>query len=373
MKPDHRYRSLDAIRGIAAVGVALFHYRNHFETAPFAGLLGPVYQRGAILVDVFFVMSGYLLATIYAGRRDVGTLAWRRIARLAPLHWLMLAVVAIEQFFIRRRYGVHYIYEHNDAYHFGLNLLLLQNTGLSSGLSFDGPAWSISVEWLVNLLLFALLFIVPKRVPLAATAMALLAALALWDHGQNLQGRGVYKGVFDALLLRGAVGFFVGVALTAPFPLDAASTSPARRFVSPRLAGHLWDLVLLLSTGALIAFMAASDATAQRPGVDFSVGIVVIPALIVAAVRGHWAARVLAFPPLQWLGWISYSIYLVHFPMQAAFILLFHTVDRRIDYGQPAVFAGYLAATLAVSYLTWRFVEVPAQKWLQRVALQRRD
>lgn len=365
----NRYRSLDAIRGIAALGVVLFHYRNHFGAAPYAKVLGPVYQRGLIFVDLFFVMSGYLLVTIYAGRRDFWALAWRRVARLVPLHWLMLALVTILQHLMVRRYGVPFIYGQNDAYHFLLNLLLLHCSGLSNGFSFDGPAWSISVEWLVNLLLFALLAAGIKRLTLAACALMLLSLLALLDHGKSVLAVGSYKGYVDALLLRGIMGFFTGVVLTKLVPLATQPRAPAAA-AWERAASQLWDVVLLLSIVALSIFMA-SDAVARRPGVDFAVVLVVIPALVAGAVHGRWAARALALPPLQWLGRISYSLYLVHFPMQALFVLLFPSPDHWLNYERPSVLAGYLAATLVTSYLTLRFVELPAQSLLQSLSIRR--
>jgi peptidoglycan/LPS O-acetylase OafA/YrhL len=365
----NRYRSLDAIRGIAALGVVLFHYRNHFGTAPYAKLLEPVYQRGLIFVDLFFVMSGYLLVTIYAGRRDFWALVWRRVARLVPLHWLMLALATILQHLIVRRYGGPFIYVQNDAYHFLLNLLLLHGCGLSNGFSFDGPSWSISVEWLVNLLLFALLAAGIKRLTLAACALVLLSSLALWHHGRSMLANGLYGGYVDALLLRGIAGFFTGVALTRLVPLATEPGVPVPD-VWERAAGHLWDLVLLLSVVALFIFMA-SNAVARRPGVDFVVVLMVVPALIAGAVHGRWAARALALPPLQWLGRVSYSLYLVHFPMQALFVLLFPYPDRALNYGRPSVLAGYLAATLLTSQLTFRFVELPAQSLLQSLSIRK--
>jgi peptidoglycan/LPS O-acetylase OafA/YrhL len=368
LKPYDRYRSLDAIRGLAALGVVLFHYFNHFAAAPFIRPLLGVYQRGVIFVDLFFVMSGYLLATIYAGRRDFLVLMWRRIARLVPLHWLMLAVVTILQVWLVRRLGVAYVYQNNDAYHFLLNVVLLHCTGLSNGFSFDGPAWSISVEWIVNLLLFALLALGVRRIAWVAAAIALFATFVLWNLGKSLFAMGLYAGFLDALVARGMLGFFAGVALTGPLPLDHQPRDPDSR--RGRIVGHLWDVLVVLSVIALGNFMR-SNKLAARPGVDFAVALVVIPAMVVGSVRGRWVPRILALPPLQWLGAISYSMYLVHFPVQAVFVLLYPP-SNWLNYADPLVFATFLAATLAASFLTYRFVETPAQALLQRVTLRPR-
>jgi peptidoglycan/LPS O-acetylase OafA/YrhL len=367
LQSENRYQSLDAIRGLAAFGVVVFHYANHFSAAPYLQLLAGIYKRGAILVDVFFVMSGYLLATIYAGRRDFLALTWRRVARLAPLHWLMLALVTILQAQIMRRHGTSFVYLNNDAYHFLLNLLMLQCAGLETGYSFDGPAWSIGVEWLVNLLLFALLASGFKRTAWLAGGLSLLAALALWKHGNSLLALGLYKGFLNTQLLRGVAGFFMGAALTGLFPLTHTTSSDDAPW-QERLAAPLWDVVAVLSFIALRQFMR-SDRLAFRPGVDFAVALFIIPALIVGSVHGRFVPRLLALAPLQWLGRISYSMYLVHFPIQIVFVLLYPP-QRWLDYSKPSVFAAYLAATLVTAYLTYRFVELPAQSLLQRVTLK---
>ncbi|HEX6245352.1 MAG TPA: acyltransferase family protein, partial [Polyangiales bacterium] len=178
-----------------------------------------------------------------------------------------------------------------------------------------------------------------------------------------------YQGFVEAILMRGFVGFFVGVALTALFPLDAPRHPDAPR---ERALAYAWDAVAVINGAVLHRYMAF-ESVASRPGVDFVVGMLVIPAIIVGAVRGRLIPRLLAVAPLQLLGRISYSLYLVHFPIQAVFLLLYPPPDRWLNYARPEIMAAYVAATLAVSYLTWRFVEVPAQSLLQRVTLRARS
>lgn len=348
-----RYASLDAIRGLSALGVMLFHYRAHFGAAPFETLLAPVYASGMYLVDVFFVLSGYLLATIYAGRRDFAVLAWKRVARLLPLHWAMLAAVAILQFFHVAVHGRPFIYVANDSYHFLLNLLMLNSSGLQENFSFDGPSWSISVEWMVNLLLFLAMATGAKRLPGLAAGVALLAAWALWAHMGHLLAYGNFMGWIDANLLRGAAGFFAGVALTGLVPLTLAPR---------RMARHAWDAVLVLAACGLLAFMAL-EAIRDMPGADFVLVLVVVPMLVCSSVHGYWSEKLLALPPLQWLGRISFSIYLLHFPMQLAFVLLSGR-GGSLEYGLLPTFFGYVVATLGAAFLAWKFIELPAQAWM---------
>jgi peptidoglycan/LPS O-acetylase OafA/YrhL len=60
-----RIHELDALRGIAALGVVFWHYGAHFDAHPLTGLLHPFYSAGFLLVDFFFVLSGYVIGRAY--------------------------------------------------------------------------------------------------------------------------------------------------------------------------------------------------------------------------------------------------------------------------------------------------------------------
>ena len=88
-----RILELDALRGIAALGVVFWHYGAHFHAYPLAGLLHPFYNAGFLLVDFFFVLSGYVIARAYwrePRQWNFYRNVWARVARLYPLHLLTL-------------------------------------------------------------------------------------------------------------------------------------------------------------------------------------------------------------------------------------------------------------------------------------------
>ena len=349
----HRYRGLDAVRGLCALGVMLFHYRAHFGAAPFESWLAPVYASGMYLVDVFFVMSGYLLATVYRGRSDFGGLAWARVARLLPLHLATLLLVAVLQYCYVYRHDAPFVYPLNDLRHFLLNALMLNSSGLQANFSFNGPAWSISVEWLANLMLFAVLALCRKRLLPFAIVLCLLAAWALWAHTGHLLSYGLFKGWLDANLLRGVVGFFAGVVLVYLRPLP----------VSPSGASaYVWDAGFLIATAGLIFFLGSEPVRSVK-GADFAFVLLLVPLLVASACHGYWTTRLLDVAPLRWLGHISFSVYLLHFPMQLLFALVLDAPAA--TYATMPVFSGYIVATLAFSWLAWTQLEKPAQTWLK--------
>lgn len=356
MAQQGRYGSLDAIRGLAALGVVLFHYKYVGpEAPPFAAILQPFYAGGHYLVDLFFVLSGYLLATIYAGNRDFPGLAWRRIARLAPLHWATLLLVLGLRVLMAEA-GLPRPDENGDLHHFVLNVLLLNSVGLQHGFSFNSPSWSISVEWVVNLALFAIIACGVRRLLWPALAMALVGAGILLQYRGHLAGVGLVLGFLDAAVLRGITGFFMGVALASLLPIPPLSQGKGK------LA---WDACFLVAGGGLLAAMS-SEAFRVVRGLDFLLPILLMPALIASSLRGRLVPAMLSLAPLRVLGQISYSVYLIHFPMLLALFLAKRHLDVIVPAGSLAQFGIFFALLLGLSYLSWRFFEVPMQAWLNR-------
>jgi len=245
-----RLPGLDALRGLAALGVLIWHYGGHFGATPWGDALRPFYGAGLYLVDVFFVLSGFLLAQLYQCAAAVPEFLFKRACRLFPLHWVTLLAVMGLQRLHEAWTGAPFVYRMNDAFHFGLNVLLVQSSGLQHGFSFNGPAWSISVEWIVNLGFAGVLCVAAWRFRLAM-GLALLALAGLgWGQG-HLIGEGVLGGVWDAALVRGVFGFFLGVALAGCLPAggagrtglvlgwrgDSGGGGVAVFHVQPRLAG----------------------------------------------------------------------------------------------------------------------------------------
>lgn len=353
----NRLAGLDALRGLAALGVLVWHYGGHFNAMPWFDALRPFYVAGLYLVDVFFVLSGFLLGQLYKSGDLLPEFFFKRVTRLFPLHWVTLLVTAFLQALYVAQAGVPFIYAINDGFHFGLNLLLLQQSGLQQGFSFNGPSWSISAEWLVNLMFMALLFAPVRRYPLAA-GITIAAFLCLSLGQGRLIGSGALAGWLDFGLLRGAFGFFLGVWLADLLSPPGKLHALCGRFGA--LTGRLWDVFGLLAGGVLLVFMARPDW--QRvPGVDFVVIGGCVPLLVVACSRGFWLTRLCRWHPLLWLGDVSFSVYLWHFPLQIAFVLA-KTQGLPFDFGAPSTLLVFIGLSYGLGHGSWLLLEKPIQR-----------
>lgn len=285
------------------------------------------------MVDLFFVISGFIFAHVYLtdNRMNCGgpQFVRARIARLYPLHFVMLIVAALV-FAIGTPATVHYA--RTDHFHFLLNLLMLQESGLNSGMSFNLPAWSISVE----VACYAAFYLVATRfharlAPIAA--MIAICGLAL-TLGPN-------KTVDH--LARGFVGFFAGVL--------------AHRCHEARL-------------GQLIPVCLAGVILLSFP-LGFSKGAILsmtlFPALVIVAPR----IAVLRHRALGWLGDRSYSIYLIHAPLYMGInVLVFSGQTVSEAWVWPALISAWLLLLLLAD-LSYRKLERPARQWFNALPLPR--
>ena len=342
-------RHLDAltgIRGIAAWGVVLYHIRLSLT-----GLLPPpviaVFAKGYLAVDLFFILSGFVIWYNYAARiADGGAGAarlflWRRFARVWPLHGAILAG------FLALALAMLATGRDASAYPLGelpAHLLLIQNWGFTSALSWNHPAWSISTEFAAYLVFPALVLMarwdrVPSAVLLGLAAVlaggifVLFSANGHADLGADIPGLGLWR-------------------CLASFAMGCLMCQLWQRWSGATNSGLLAALVC----GAIIAaaFTFGLPETSWVP-VAFFTGL-----LALALGRGV-LVRLLGGKALTYLGEISYSTYLGHYGLFILFKLAF--VDTSLQLGWGGL-AGYLALVMAASVALYHGLEKPAQRWL---------
>src|ERR1035441_9002169 len=146
-------KNLTGIRGFAALWVALFHFQS---TAVVSVLnLGHVIGGGALGVDIFFVLSGLILAITYAPRFAIQGFTWslfgdfviRRLARIYPLHLgTFLLMLVSWKITSQTTYEFRGLVA-NDWWSALCNLLLTHAWGITKRLSWNTPSWSVSAEW----------------------------------------------------------------------------------------------------------------------------------------------------------------------------------------------------------------------------------
>lgn len=136
---------------------------TNFEIAkqPFFEAFSLFYKYGALAVELFFCISGYVFFCLFfeksANRKiSASNFFMDRFSRLYPLHIFTFAAVAVLQLIYFQYQPTYFIYQTNDAYHAVLNILLIPAWGFETGWSFNGPVWSVSVEMFLYWLFFLL-------------------------------------------------------------------------------------------------------------------------------------------------------------------------------------------------------------------------
>ena len=187
-------RSIEGLRGVAALLVALFHVYVYGKWGGFPARWGPL-QHAWLFVDLFFVISGYVMAAAYGERLQtpfaVAAYMVRRFFRLYPLHLVttfsvILAALAVQTAkWLLARQGVvlggeqPFAVAFFDLRYFGLDLLLLQGVGIMRMEIHNFPSWSISVEFWMYLI-FALTMMLVRsrwlRIVLSVAVVALSVA-----------------------------------------------------------------------------------------------------------------------------------------------------------------------------------------------------
>src|SRR5437762_3835756 len=183
-----RLYSLDVLRGLAALSVVFWHWQHFSYSGTQPAIVSPerlplypvfflFYTKGALAVDLFFSLSGFVFFWLYSDSVSRKTIsgrefAWLRFTRLYPLHLATLLAVAFGQWAYHSRTGAFFVYHFNDAKHFALNLFLGSSWGLENGFSFNGPVWSVSVE----VALYAMFFLWCRRLPIRMIGLAAMSA-----------------------------------------------------------------------------------------------------------------------------------------------------------------------------------------------------
>jgi peptidoglycan/LPS O-acetylase OafA/YrhL len=291
-----------------------------------------------LAVDVFFAISGFVLSrAYYFRRRGFRDLAVSRFARLYPLHLLtMLGCIGLS-------YPGGF-----DWTHFWQNLFLVHNIGLPPNRwAFNFPSWSISVEMAVSLAFYFVLRRNRVRLPEALLAVGVvLAALAI---GSGLTPALNHFGVFNSGLVRGFAGFCLG---SAAYLLTLRSPELCRKLRRPGL----------IAIAALVPFFLLQSWSLPAAAL-----FAITEFLAVLACGTDGEVPLLSSPPFVWLGAVSYSVYLLHIPvLWTAAALCGGAVEGA---GRIVV----LAAVLAISHVSYRFFELPMQRWLLDALALRRN
>ncbi|MGZ8437590.1 MAG: acyltransferase family protein, partial [Candidatus Limnocylindrales bacterium] len=361
---------LDGLRAIAVLAVLAYH--AGFDQA----------QGGFLGVEVFFVISGYLItALLLAEHRRTGRIDpirfWlRRARRLLPALFLLLAVtlafamVVVPEEIARLRPDALAALAYVTNWHLiAGDQSYFETIGRPS---LFMHLWSLAIEeqfYLLWPLALAVLLAAGRRAGLAVTVVGAIGS-AVWMAVLFQPGGDpsrLYYGTDTRLtgLLLGAALAFVWVPAVATG--DGGGAMP--RLWSSRRVGRLVDVLGIVGLAGLAWFFIAADAYAPflyRGGL----AVVAIATVAVIAAAVHPRSRLgplLDIGPMRWIGTRSYAIYLWHWPI---FALTRPGIDVGLDPGPLLVVRFGLTAVAAE--LSFRFVEAPIRSGAIERAWQRR-
>jgi peptidoglycan/LPS O-acetylase OafA/YrhL len=351
-----RIISLDGLRGIAASMVIATHYLNGIERHTFGKAIAPYVGFGATGVDLFFVLSGFLLTGILLDRRHspnyYSSFYLRRACRIFPLYYaLLLAVICVVPLVPSLAADRNFDWGAARIWWF---FVYVQNYGMGAISGYMprllAPTWSLAVEEQFYALL-------PFTVRLLSRRALLAAAMLAWA---------------GSLLLR------VLIVQSGALPALAASTWSICRLDS-LAAGILIALLVrsgvrvssraLLAAALVLLGLCVVSGPWRSPLLEcFSISAVSAGygCLLLCCIQfpGHPVSAAVSLPVFRWLGKISYGTYLLHAPVRALALAGFHELSTR---GVPVpgllVTPVSLAATIALAYCSWIYYESRFIRW----------
>jgi peptidoglycan/LPS O-acetylase OafA/YrhL len=349
--------ALTGLRGIAACWVVIYHM-HEFDAIP--DLIALPLRHGYLAVDVFFVLSGFVMALNYKhlfahgfSKENFAVFIMRRIARIYPLYIaITLVLVALSLRHLDDSFRLN-AFVYNGA----LNILLVEMWGLGSPI--DGPSWSISTEAAAYLL------------------FPLLSAVGLFGRGKYA----VIVGLFCLIIL-----LFLTTLPTPPSypfprqgPLDISWGGfpwPLIKCIAEFSIGLLsfrayenpmiFSIVSKPTCGAMIVAGIAAALFISNLDVAF---VLLVPALVISLCSKNLGAKMLSSPLAVFFGEISYAMYLLHYPLlRIRPAVTSHLGDiigaDLADFAALLLFYGML---LVSSWICFKCIEEPGRRLIRNI------
>ena len=373
-----RYEILDGLRGIAALMVVIFHL---FETYS-KGAAFQIVNHGYLAVDFFFVLSGFVVGYAYDDRWDKMT-TWgffkRRLTRLHPMVIAGTLVGAALFFFSGNAFPQT---QEVELWKFALCLVMglliipcgngLDIRGWGELNSFNGPVWTLTLEYIGNILYAFILRRLPKIALAILCAVCAFFTLDLtlgWNvfgllpepqynviGGWSLTPDQIYIG-FTRLLYP----FLCGLLISRILPAHRNESNPSGSPI--HLKGGFWwcGLVIVI----LLAMPCIGGKQGVADGLYQALCILMLFPVIVLAGAGSKTTDARSTAICKWLGGISYPIYITHYP------LIYMQMDWAVQHQDAplwqhvAVGVGVLLMAIVIAWGLQKAYDEPVREWLK--------
>ena len=378
-------RQLTGVRFIAAAWVLGYHLQVPLAVLGLVSVpvLSDTLRVGRLGVDLFFALSGFILTHTYLERlggrlraQPTAGFWWLRLARVYPVHLVMLVVAGIAVVAQAKVTGGTLDRDWLNPWDFGKNLVLVQEWGPSPQRGWNFVAWSLSMEWLAYLAFPVIVLVLWRMHRSLRTGWLIVAWVVVLVPLLVLATRTSDPYYTDAWgsTIRLATEFTAG-AITYLI-VRRVGTTPSPR--AERWANLLaWLLPIAVILGATVLGrlpVAQPPMTGLGPEAEplppyFH--LLLVPLLIAwigaLAVARHGMARALATRALVFGGFISYSLYMTHL----VWFGLWRAGMSALGISGGALYAlgvlALIAGALVIAWAMWRVVEEPAREWMRRL------
>jgi peptidoglycan/LPS O-acetylase OafA/YrhL len=366
MQPTHKYLSnLTPLRGIAALWIVVFHFSEivaKFVSTNYSLLVA----KGYLMVDLFFIMSGFIITHVYQKKFQSGLLSKNfrdfivaRFARVYPLHFFTLVLLIL----LVAPSGAWNPVQ--DPAAISTNLLLIHSFGIHKIFTWNVPSWSISAEWWAYMVFPALVIFMYRKKGLATVLLFLFVVLAylaimFWIPRANIfdpsaPPRKNLDVTFDYGYLRGLAGFISGMLLYRLY-----EEGLFRKIFQKDISTVLVILLAILS---------------MHIGLNDGLTIILFVAIVFAFALNNGKVNIICNMRLpQYLGKISYSIYLMQiFPLIPVFAglklpgLVYANQSATTGFWTGAGYCLiYMIMVTGLASLTYYTIEKPCRKFINR-------
>lgn len=358
------YELLDGLRGVAALLVIWYHIFEGFATSPF----DQNFNHGYLAVDFFFILSGFVIGYAYDDRwktMKIKDFFKRRLIRLHPMVVMGVFLGAIT-------YCIQGC-EKWDGSHVSISMVLLalllnlflipavpgsgpEVRGNGEMYPLNGPSWSLFFEYIGNIL-YALF--IRRLSTKALTALVVLAGIGLASFAIfNFSGYG-HLGVGWTLADYNLIGGFLRLLFSFSIGLLMS-----RVFKPVKVRGAFWICSFAIAVLLAMPYIGNSETMWMNGIYDAVCAIVIFPMIVYLGASGRTTDKKSA-KICEFLGSISYPIYIVHYP----FMYLFYAWlwSHKLTFAQTwPVALGLFFGNILLAYICLRFYDEPVRRWLTK-------
>ena len=346
--------SITSLRGILALWVVMHHFNFCCFTHKFDfSIFEPITSKGYYAVDGFFILSGFIVSYVYMEKLSTFNLTSMakflilRLARIYPIHIVTILAYVFIIYICKLPMAGDYSFI-NLIY----NLLLINSWGVANDFSWNGPSWSLSAEWFLYLL-FPFLAILFSRLKGLKTNIALILIILLAEYFIKKQDLSQINFFVFRGIIRGIFQFLYGI-----FIFNVYSIFPKKSII--------YDCFSAFNFLLLLAVVYFSDqilnVTAYYSNQDMLIVFLMGQLIFSLSKCSGFMLNIFNSKVLQWLGLISYSMYMVHSPISQIMESLLTLNNIR---NNMFIMPVYVLLVLLVATLTYRFVEAPTRDYIK--------